>query len=47
VPVFWGDNYITLLPGEERTITGYCHTKDLDGKQPAVTISGWNTGKKE
>ncbi len=47
VPVFWDDNYITLMPGEERTITGHCHSKDLEGKQPAVTISGWNTGKKE
>jgi exo-1,4-beta-D-glucosaminidase len=42
VPIFWDDNYITLLPGEKRTIIGYCHTKDLDGQQPKVTINGWN-----
>lgn len=42
VPIFWDENYITLLPGEERTVTGYCHTKDLDGQQPEVTIDGWN-----
>ena len=41
-PVFWEDNYITLLPGEERIITGYCHTKDLHGEKPAVTVDGWN-----
>lgn len=42
VPIFWDENYITLLPGEEREITGYCHTKDLDGQKPEVTIDGWN-----
>ncbi|MGH2645403.1 MAG: hypothetical protein ACRDE2_15740, partial [Chitinophagaceae bacterium] len=42
VPVFWEDNYITLLPGEERTITGYCHTRNLKGRKPAVTLDGWN-----
>ncbi|HKJ33270.1 MAG TPA: glycoside hydrolase family 2 TIM barrel-domain containing protein [Balneolales bacterium] len=41
-PIFWNDNYITLLPGEQRTISGYCHTKDLNGTNPQVTISGWN-----
>lgn len=42
VPIFWDDNYITLLPGEERTVTGYCHTRDLDKQQPEVVIGGWN-----
>lgn len=42
VPIFWNDNYITLLPGEERTINGYCHTADLKGSQPEVTTNGWN-----
>lgn len=42
LPVFWDENYITLLPGEERTVKGYCHTRDLDDEQPSVTIDGWN-----
>lgn len=42
VPVFWEDNYFTLLPGEERTVSGYCHTEDLKGESPAITIGGWN-----
>ncbi len=42
VPVFWSDNYFTLLPGEERTISVWCHTSDLDGKQPRVVVGGWN-----
>ncbi len=42
VPIFWDDNYFSLLPGEKRTIIGNCHTKDLNGQQPKITINGWN-----
>ncbi len=42
VPIFWDDNYISLLPGDTTTIKGYCHKKDLEGEQPEVTIDGWN-----
>jgi len=42
VPIFWNDNYITLLPGEERTVTAYCHTRDLEGQEPDVMVNGWN-----
>ncbi len=45
-PVFWKDNYITLLPGEERMIIGYCNTSDLDGDKAKVTIDGWNVEQK-
>ncbi|MBB3186547.1 glycoside hydrolase family 2 protein [Microbacter margulisiae] len=41
-PVFWGENYFTLLPGEERTISGYCHSADLHGDAAEVTVGGWN-----
>ncbi|HVZ97169.1 MAG TPA: glycoside hydrolase family 2 protein [Chitinophagaceae bacterium] len=41
-PVFWSDNYFTLLPGEERIISVWCHTSDLEGKQPKVVVGGWN-----
>jgi exo-1,4-beta-D-glucosaminidase len=38
VPVFWSDNYISLLPGESRTIFAeYSGTKE-----PAIRIDGWN-----
>lgn len=43
MPVFWEDNYITLLPGEQRTVSGYCHTGDLQGDRPVVKVEGWNT----
>jgi exo-1,4-beta-D-glucosaminidase len=42
VPVFWNDNYFSLLPGAERTIAVWCHTADLEGKQPRVVTGGWN-----
>jgi exo-1,4-beta-D-glucosaminidase len=42
LPVFWNENYITLLPGEERTVSGYCHTADLHGDRVRISVSGWN-----
>ncbi|MGH2646408.1 MAG: glycoside hydrolase family 2 protein [Ginsengibacter sp.] len=45
VPVFWGSNYFTLLPGEERTVSVWYHTSDIDGKQPRVVVGGWNIAK--
>ncbi|MGH2642610.1 MAG: hypothetical protein ACRDE2_01565, partial [Chitinophagaceae bacterium] len=42
LPVSWDENYITLLPGEQRTVRGYCHTENLGGQQPEVTVDGWN-----
>jgi exo-1,4-beta-D-glucosaminidase len=42
LPVFWDENYFTLLPGEERTVSGYCHSSDLHGGAAKVTVSGWN-----
>jgi len=42
VPVFWKENYFSLLPGEERTIPVWCHTSDLDGQKAKVVIGGWN-----
>jgi len=42
VPVFWKENYFTLLPGEERTVAVWCHTSDLEGQKAKVVIGGWN-----
>jgi len=41
-PVFWDDNYVSLFPGEERTITGSFVVHDLDGAEPVIEIDGWN-----
>ncbi|MGB2677048.1 MAG: sugar-binding domain-containing protein [Candidatus Acidiferrum sp.] len=42
VPVFWDDNYISLLPGEERSISATFDSSDLNGKEPALEIAGYN-----
>jgi exo-1,4-beta-D-glucosaminidase len=39
LPVFWEDNYVSLLPGETRTIEAtFSATKD----QAVLTLNGWN-----
>ncbi|MFO8056354.1 MAG: glycosyl hydrolase family 2 [bacterium] len=42
LPVFWEDNYSSLLPGEAREITASYYLSDLEGKSPALEVSGWN-----
>ncbi len=42
LPIFWDDNYISLLPGEKRTIKCHFSTSDLDGKKPYLKVTGWN-----
>jgi exo-1,4-beta-D-glucosaminidase len=43
LPVFWSDNYLSLLPGETRTLTAAF----LPGRAPArvaLTAEAWNAG---
>jgi exo-1,4-beta-D-glucosaminidase len=42
LPVVWQDNYISLLPGEEREITATYRSGDLGTAKAEVEISGWN-----
>ncbi len=42
LPVLWQDNYVSLLPGETRTLTVSYAISDLGGAAPAVQVSGWN-----
>ncbi len=42
LPVYLDDNYVTLLPGESRKISGFVVTDDLAGETPVVKIRGWN-----
>ena len=39
LPVFWEDNYVSLPPGETRTIKA---TFSAINDQPVLTIDGWN-----
>ncbi|MGH9326582.1 MAG: glycosyl hydrolase 2 galactose-binding domain-containing protein [Terriglobia bacterium] len=42
LPVFWQDNDLELMPGEEQEITGTYASKDLGGMKPVVAVDGWN-----
>jgi hypothetical protein len=42
LPVFYDDNYVSLLPGESRTIKVEAASKDLGGENPLVVVDGWN-----
>ena len=42
LPVFWEDNYFSLLPGEKRSIRVEFNAENLDGATPVLAIDGWN-----
>ena len=42
LPVYWKDNYVTLLPGEERTYMAKYFLRDTDGSKPEISINAWN-----
>jgi exo-1,4-beta-D-glucosaminidase len=42
LPVFWQDNYISLLPGEKREVMATYRAQELGASQPTVEVSGWN-----
>jgi exo-1,4-beta-D-glucosaminidase len=41
-PIFWSDNYFSLLPGEQRTVTARWDPSNLAGKQPVLIVDGYN-----
>jgi hypothetical protein len=42
LPVFFSENYVSLMPGEEKTISMNLKNADTRGEKPAVEISGFN-----
>lgn len=42
LPVFWQDNYISLLPGERKTLQASFFRKDVRNQVPVFTYDGWN-----
>ena len=42
LPVVWQDNYISLLPGEKREITGTYRAAAMGTARPEVEVRGWN-----
>jgi hypothetical protein len=44
LPVYYSDNYVSLVPNESRTITIEAATADLKGEAALVLVDGWNVG---
>jgi len=42
LPVFWGNNYVSILPGEAKTIRARYSQKELNGGQAAFRFNGLN-----
>jgi exo-1,4-beta-D-glucosaminidase len=42
LPVFWEDNYISLLPKEKKVLQVEYDMKNLDGEKPLLKVDGWN-----
>jgi exo-1,4-beta-D-glucosaminidase len=42
VPIFWEDNYFSLLPGEQREVTAKYDLSALEGKEPVLAVDGFN-----
>jgi exo-1,4-beta-D-glucosaminidase len=42
LPVFWDDNYVSLLPGETKVLNAKFSPDDLRGEKPLLQYSGWN-----
>jgi exo-1,4-beta-D-glucosaminidase len=42
VPIFWDDNYFSLLPGEEKSVFAAFATSDLQGQSPFLYMDGYN-----
>ncbi|HTA56637.1 MAG TPA: glycoside hydrolase family 2 TIM barrel-domain containing protein [Candidatus Baltobacteraceae bacterium] len=41
-PVFWTDNYFSLLPGEEKSVSGHFNLDSARGNHVGVQIDGYN-----
>lgn len=42
LPVFYSDNYVSLVPGESKTLTVAAAVADLRGERPVLAVDGWN-----
>ena len=42
LPMFYGDNYFSLMPGEKKTVSLKWYEADTRGNKPKVKITGYN-----
>ncbi len=45
LPIYWNDNYVTLLPGEERNYEASYFLSDSGENRPVLVAKGWNVEK--
>jgi exo-1,4-beta-D-glucosaminidase len=41
-PIFWSDNYFSLVPAEKKSVTATFDASSLEGATPEVVVDGWN-----
>ena len=42
VPIFWDDNYFSLLPGEKRQLSARFESPEDNGDNLMLAVDGWN-----
>jgi len=42
LPVYYSDNYVSLVPNETKSITITASRKNLKGGAPVIFVDGWN-----
>ena len=42
LPAYYSDNFLSLLPGERKTVLIEAAVSSLGGQTPVVTVDGWN-----
>jgi len=47
LPTYWSDNYFSILPGENESVTATFLAEDLDGNDIHLMIEGWNVEPRE
>jgi hypothetical protein len=45
LPAIYSDNYVTLLPGERRTLSIELNQADTRGERPRIAVSGFNANQ--
>jgi hypothetical protein len=46
LPVYYSDNYVSLVPGETKTISIEAALSELKGQMPLIVADGWNISVK-
>jgi hypothetical protein len=42
VPIFWDENYFSLLPGEKREVSAHFAGSATAGADAVLVVDGWN-----